>query len=381
MLQHPAWGNRFHRYMTLATTTAAFVPEGKLLSLLGVKDATEEWDTLHHVPTLLERDIYTLLGAQVYRNGRLSPALTGLMVCLGDGIKKQEWSWLFERFNAAAYTNPAKSLAPILYWSNAAFDTFLPEYIATRRWSTHKFLYEMELEGALFGAIATAESLASASGSLFVPNMDLLPPEEIQALAAYKGGSVTATAARGFKPEAFGIKPQCLFTDKWAGFPLTAFAFNCSIAEPDAICAINDEKDDAEDLDMANVKEFDWTLVDTLQFRKVSIGFRKACAALIKAAGDHTFSCNLPIMPILLENGNYRLYILNEAINSYGFADVSADRLVKNVSIVSKYPVLPVKFKAKGVVVGVLARDSTGVETDFRAKVTPGGVTILEITL
>jgi len=59
-LQHPEHPDRFHRYMTLAPLTSAFVPEGKLLSLLGVKDATEEWDVLHHAPCLLERDIYTL---------------------------------------------------------------------------------------------------------------------------------------------------------------------------------------------------------------------------------------------------------------------------------------------------------------------------------
>lgn len=383
ILQHPDWGNRFHRYMLLASLTAAFVPDAKLLSLLGVKDATEEWDTLHHAPGQLERDIYTLLGSKIHRNGELTNSLAGLMVCLGDGIKRPEWEWLQERFLAADYDGAANTLAPALYWSNKAFDTFLPEYIATRRWSSHKFMYEMEIQGVLFGSVLRPESISKTKGLIFVPNMDLLPPEEISALAKYTG-PVVATAKAEFKPQAFHINPEITFTDTQANFQLSAFAFNCNIQNKEEITSLLEEVDNSSDLDMNNVTEFNWTLVDTLPFRKVSTGFRKACAALLKAAGDHTFSCNLPILPTQLENGKYRLYILNESLTSYGYADVEACSPYKNVSIVSKYPVLPVKFMKKsvnGASIGFSQADSDGTQTVFRAKVVPGGATVLEITL
>lgn len=49
---------RYYQYMAMIPLTDVFVNGGKSVTLLGVKDATEEWDLLHHTPTLLERDMY-----------------------------------------------------------------------------------------------------------------------------------------------------------------------------------------------------------------------------------------------------------------------------------------------------------------------------------
>ncbi|MGI6356341.1 MAG: hypothetical protein GX937_15380 [Lentisphaerae bacterium] len=385
-MQHADWGDRFHRYMALAPLTAAYVPEGKALSLLGVRDATEEWDVIHHFPCRLERDIYTLLGFHRQTPQGLKRCLTGLMICLGDGIRQEEWKWLRERFEIGFIDGISRSLAPTLVWSDAALRNTLPVYIETRRWTLHKTYYEMGRRGALCGAVVRTDELASAEGALFVPNFDLLDDSEKKALASYRRGPVVATAAAEFDLAAWGIAPEVQFTDPHADRPLTAFAFNSSLTEADqtAFQAMADEADDSPDLtgDLSQLPEVPSVLRETLTFTKVSIGFRKACAELLKKAGNAVFTCNLPMVPMLLDDGRYRLYITNYDLLSYGFAVVTAPTPLRKVDNVSKYLLLPVKYlKSPEDTAGFAAKDSTGVEKSFRVKVAPGGLTIVDVTL
>lgn len=384
-LQHPAWGDRFHRYMTLAPLTSAFVPQAKLLSLLGVKDATEEWDVLHHAPCLLERDIYTLLGFMTDTGHGLKRSLDGLMICLGDGIRAEEWKWLRERLEVGFVDGVDRVLAPTVVWSDAALYNTLPAYVRTRRWTAHKFLYEMALQGSLCGAVMRSEHLAQAEGCLFVPNLDLMTEDERRAVAAYRKGPVVCTAAAGsFAPEAYGITPDVAFTDRFARYPLCAFAFNARVENRDAILALAAADDGAPDLegDPADAEEHSNVLAETLTFAKVTAGFRQACALLLKTVGHDVFACNLPILPMRLKDGRYRVYITNPELNSYGYANVTARRPIKAVTAVSKYPVLPAKFlDSPDGAVGWMEQASNGTQRTFRAKVTPGGVTILDVVL
>jgi len=384
-LQHPDRPDRFHRYMTLAPLTSAFVPDGKLLSLLGVKDATEEWDVLHHAPCLLERDIYTLLSYMTDTGKGLKRSLDGLMICLGDGIHGDEWKWLRERFEVGFVEGVQKVLAPTLIWSDAALYNTLPAYIRTRRWTLHKFYYEMAARGTLCGAVMRSENLTSAEGSLFVPNFDLLSEAEKQAVAAYRNGAVVCTAAvENFTPADYGISPDIYFVDKFSDYPMCAFALNASIEDKETITALAEMDDGTPNLedDPAEVAEHSNVLVETLTFCKVTTGFCEACALLLKMVGNDLFTCNLPIVPMLMADGGYRLYISNPEMNSYGYATVTARSPIKQVVNVSRYPVLPVKFMdSPDAGIGWMGKDSSGTQRTFRAKVTPGGVTILDLFL
>ena len=276
-LQHPDRPDRFHRYMTLAPLTSACVPEGKLLSLLGVKDATEEWDVLHHAPCLLERDIYTLLGYQTQTGSGLRRSLTGLMVCLGDGIRGGEWKWLRERLEIGFVEGVRQVLAPTLVWSDAALYNTLPAYSRTRRWTLHRFYYEMAERGTLCGAILRSENLAAAEGCLFVPNFDLLSEAEKRAVAAYRKGPVVGTAAvEGFTPADYGIAPDLYFEDRFSSYPLCAFAFNATLDNREAILALTAVDDGTPNLggDPADAPEHSNVLAETLTFSKVTTGFR-----------------------------------------------------------------------------------------------------------
>lgn len=384
-LQLPELPDRFQRYMTLAPLTAAFVPDGKLLSLLGVKDATEEWDVLHHAPCLLERDIYTLLSYQTATGTGLRRCLTGLMICLGDGIRGEEWRWLRERLEIGFVEGIKRVLAPTLVWSDAALYNTLPAYIRTRRWTTHRFYYEMAERGTLCGAVLRSEHLATAEGCLFVPNFDLLSAAEKAAVAAYRRGPVVGTAAlEGFAPADHGIRPDIYFEDRFSSYPLCAFAFNTTLENRDAIIALAQADDGTENLkgNPADAAEHGNVLVETLTFCKVTTGFRAACALLLKTAGSSLFTCNLPLLPMLMADGRYRLYLSNPELNSYGYANVTAERPIKHVANISTYPVLPVKFMATASAgVGWMDQESDGTQRTFRVKVTPGGVTILDVVL
>lgn len=384
-LQHPENPDRFHRYMTLAPLTAAFVPEGKLLSLLGVMDATEEWDVLHHAPCLLERDIYTLLGYLTETGDGLKRCLAGLMVCLGDGIRAEEWKWLRERFEIGMVEGVQRVLAPTLVWSDAALYHTLPAYIRTRRWTVHRFVYEMAERGVRLGAVLRTEHLARAQGCLFVPNFDLLAEDEKRAVAAYRNGPVVATAAvENFAPAHYGIQPAVYFEDRFSDYPLCVFAFNAQIGDQAAIAALLETDDGTENLqgNPADAPEHSNVLAETLTFCKVTAGFREACARLLQALGCDLFACNLPILPMQLADGRYRLYLANPEMNSYGYAVVTAGRPIRQVANVGKYPVLPVKFMdSPREHVGWIGKEPDGARRSFRAKVAPGGVTILDVTL
>ena len=384
-LQHPDRLDRFHRDMILAPLTSAFVPDGKLLNMLAVKDATEEWDVLHHAPCLLERDIYTLLGYMTDTGDGLKRSLDGLMVCLGDGIRGDEWTWLRERFEIGFVEGVERVLAPTLIWSDSALYNTLPAYIRTRRWTVHKFVYDMAERGALCGTVMRSENLANAEGSLFVPNFDLLSEAEKHAVAAYRNGAVVCTAAvEGFTPADYGIRADITFVDRFSDYPMCAFAFNAEIEDTDAITVLAETDDGTENLkgDPADADEHNSVLVETLTFCKVSAGFCEACALLLKAVGSDLFTCNLPIVPMQMDDGRFRLYISNPEMNSYGYANVTAKRPIKQVVSVSKYPVLPVKFMdSPDEGVGWMGKGPSGTQRTFRAKVTPGGVTILDVLL
>ena len=383
-LQLPDRPDRFHRYMTLAPLTAAFVPDGALLSLLGVKDATEEWDVLHHAPCLLERDITTLLTAMIDTGKGLQRCLDGLMICLGDGIRREEWDWLRERFTIAFAEGVRKILAPTLIWSDAALYNTLPAYIRDRRWTLHKFVYDLAERGVWCGAIMRIEHLSAARGPVFVPNFDLLPVEEQRAVAAYRHGALVGTAAAtDFDPATHGLEPELLIVDRFSTNPMCFFACRTNLDNQEAIMTLADKDDGSENLegDPADAPEYANTLHETLTFSKVTAGFRDALACLLHSLGNDLFTCNLPILPMLMADGHYRLTIWNPDKNSYGYATVTTRFPIDSVANVSSYPVLPVKFmESPEEAVGWIGKEPAGEKHTFLAKVSPGGVTILAIT-
>lgn len=386
-LDYPEWGYRFHRYMLMAPFTSAFAPETKLVSLLGVRDCTEEWDVLHHVPCCLERDIYTLSGFMRVTSEGYKRCLEGLMICLGDGVRDEEWKWLTERFDVGFYDEKQvlHTLSPTLVWSDHAFYNTLPEYIRTRRWTAHKFVYDAEDRGSLTGAIVRIEDLDYEEGTLYIPNFDLLPDDEKDKIAAYTRGPVICTAAaERFTPETVGIHPDIYFEDKFSVYPMCAFSFQSAVSDEtrqkiENLCAQDDGKDNIAG-DPADIAEFGYyVLHETLNFTKVTAGFAESVAYLLRNTGCELFTCSHPMTVTKLKNGHYRLYIYNPEVFTYAKAVVSCIKPIRSVEILSKYPLLPVKYlHSSDGYASFLSSESDGTQCHFKTRIAPGGAVILE---
>ena len=381
-------GDVYRQFMTMAQLMKAYSPDRKLLTLLGVKDCTEEWDMLHHEPMRLERAMYTL--GSLYLGGKENVHSTdGYMVTLGDGITEDEWKWIRERSEIAFSDIPKRILAPTVIWSDAAHEAMLGEYLECRRPSLHKIMYELENKNAALGAVARIEELDSLEGAIVIPNLDLLPECERRAVLSYKGGAIIAIAPAGFA-KSEGIKVDFTVTDTAASYALEAFAIGlpegARIEEyPSEI--INCESD--EDIKGWQDASF---FLDPMIFRSMSEGFLNTVASLVRAAGLSSFKSDAYILPFLLDNGKYRVYVFNSQ-NLYKRIKIHTDRGIKSVNAVSKYPLMPVKFafpekenngpkldgaKAESIRIGEKVDE---IPYCFVGKVPPEGVAIFDVEL
>ena len=372
---------RYYEWANMIPFTDAFTNDSKKINMLTVKDSAEEWDILHHAPSLLERDIYMLPCYARYTSQGLKRCLDGFNICLADGLYKQEWKWLNERTQIAFGELPKKILTPTIVWSDSAFDNMLGEYARTRRWTTHKTVYELNKLGAMMGAIVRIEDLTDDCGDLFVANFDLLTDEEKQKIALYKGGRVIATATtKNINQKDY--EWDLYFEDKNSHFGLCAFGFNLkgefNLQEIDEILKENKPIDGVDDLQ--NVKEIISTLNQFMPFSSVSVGFLRAIAKLLNHTTEQIIECTHPVIPMQMRDGRIRIYALNDDLLHYGKAIITIKEPIEKVENVSKFPLLPVKFSDKKQF-GFTTQDYPGDQRTFRLLIPQGGVSIVDVYL
>lgn len=379
--------NYFHRYMAIAPTTAAHLPKGHLVSMVGLQDAAEEWSAMHHLPCQHERDLYTMMAYQMVDGEGTSRALDGYFLCLGDGIPRNDWDWERERMEIAMSARAERVISPAMLWSDHAYENMLHAYIYTRRWTPFKLFYELAKAGTHCAACVRPEGLAHYSGTLVVPDFDMLSEEEKRAVAAYDRGAVVCSACPGFDPEMYGIKPVMQFSDRFSNYPLTCFVFGCEVSEElcKRIAELLAEDDGTSNLEgnPRDVKEHEYTLQDTLVFAKVTKGFLDAMALLLKAVENSPLLIDKPHMILQMSDSTYRLYLFNDSDVKYHRAFVKCrNGVMKDARIISKFPILPPRFMDEAT--GQLHHAYTGKEvakTGFEVKLQPGGVTIVDVIL
>ncbi len=378
--------NHFHRFMSLAPTTAAYIPKGHMISMLGVQDSVEEWSTIHHAPCIHERDIYTMMSYQMVDGDGSNRAMDGYFICLGDGVPRSDWDWERERLEIGLSAKNATMVSPAMYWSDYAFDHMLHEYIHTRRWIPFKLFYELAKSGTHLAGCVRPEGLKNYSGTLVVPNFDMLSPEEQKEIASYDRGSVFATACPGFDPKAYGIEPAFVISDTFSTSPMTAFVFHCEVSEDlkekvMALLSVDDGKPNLEG-DLANVKEPEYTLMDTLTFVKVTQGFVDGMAVLLDGIMDSPFEINKPHRILRMPDGAYRLYLYNDSDIKYHRAFVIAKGEIADAKIISKFPILPPRYMDISTNEQVyFYNQEIAVKKAFEIKIQPAGVTIVDVYL
>lgn len=369
---------RYYEWANMMSLTDAFTNSGKKLNMLSVKDAAEQWDMLHHAPNLLDRDIVFLPTYIRHTADGKKRCLDGYNICLADGIYKEEWKWLRERFDVAFDNLPKRILTPTLVWSDYAFDRTLPEYIRTRRWTLHKFIYEVNKLGAHCAGIVRTEHITDECGDIFVPNFDLLSPDEKEAIVSYKGGAVIATAAaENFCKDDYNI--DFYFEDKNSPYPMCAFVINGKISDKDCLVQMLEKDDGTKGIaDVTKVEETKSTLDEFMPYQKVSTGFVESLATLLKSTYSDILESTHPIIPMQMEDGRIRVYALNDDLLRYAEANITVKSPIKKVDNVSKFPLLPVKFSDTGDF-SYRAKDFPGNMRTFRLLITQGGVSVVDI--
>lgn len=376
----------FHRYMAIAPLTAAHLPRGHLVSMLGLHDATEEWSAIHHAPTLHERDMMTMMSYRMVDKDGMHRALDGFFLCLGDGIPRNDWDWERERMEIAFSADADGVVSPAILWSDAAFDKMLDAYLDTRRWTPHKLFCELAKRGVHCAASVRTDGLDKYTGTLIVPNFDLLTREEQQAVVAYDRGAVICTACPDFTPE--GITPEIVLHDRFSTYPMTVFAFGCTVEnalreELEALLAVDDGTENLP-ADKTRIQEpTRGTLTETLTFAKVTDGFCKALTRLVQAAAKAPLTADREHLILHLKNGAYRLYLLNDSHDKYHRAQVTAHIPIRDVKIVSKFPVLPPRFVedfTSGAADNhIFSKEIAQVKQNFIIKIPPAGVVVVDV--
>jgi hypothetical protein len=374
----------------MPTLMKAYAPEGKLICLNGVKDSTEEWSTVGHFASNVEREIYSLTHYFVHTRDGLKRSMDGFLVCLGDGLTREEWTWLRERWEIGFAKLPRTVLTSTFIWSNHAMHELLPDYIETKRWSMHKTIYEFAKAGGQIGAVARIEDLDIVSGPIFIPNIDLMSEAEIGRISAYDRGPVICTSPSDRRFRLHGSpEPDISFQDPVAGFKMRISGYRMGYLDYADITASLGEDDGSPDVEGDPRYAEDpgiWRL--DLVYRKASSGFVQACGKLLRAAyasaGEFSADIEHPLLPMRMSDGTIRLLIGNDNRLQYRLPVVRTKRAVERVASKSKFPALPVKMvdregrtilpKSDG------SHESVAVG-GFIAKIPPGGMTIFDVTL
>ena len=376
----------FHRWMPIASMAAAHLPKGHLVSMLSVQDATEEWDAIAHIPCMHQRDLFTMMSYQLVDKDGSSRALDGYFLCLGDDMSKEDWAWEYPRLVQAMAKDVEKTLSPMVLWSDAAFDALLPEYFRNYRWSAPKLYGELAAKGVQCGGAVRTDGLNNYSGTLVVPNFDLLAPWEQELVAKYDRGPVFCTACPDFRPEEHDITPTICIHDQFSAYPLTAFTWGRDISDAlredvEKLIATDDGKPDL-DLNYARTAP-GGGIVESFCYAKVTDGFLDAMALILQAIHQSPFIVNHEHILLQLKNGNYRMYLINNKVMTYPTAKITSLRPIKDIRVRTEFPILPPKF--------VDSFDSAAANShvfpdmdklakqNFVIKMPPGGVTIIDI--
>ena len=374
----------FHKYMALASTTAAHLPKGHLVSMLGLQDATEEWSAMHHAPSRHERDIYTMMAYHVIDSDGTSRALDGYFLCLGDGIPREDWNWERVRLESAMTANAESIISPVMLWSDTAYKAMPTEYVKTRRWTPHKHFYELSIAGAMCAATVKPEGLKNHTGALLVPNFDMLPEDERRAVLEYKH-PVLCTASPDFDLAKYGIKPTFELRDGFSTYPMTLFVLNAEVSgeaksEALALASLDDGKENLVG-ELENITECKYVLDDTLVFSKVTDGFVKAMAKILIDISNMPFEIDKPNIIIKQKDGAYRLYLFNDSDIKYHRAFVKSKREISDTRTVTDFPILPPRWieAASGELHHVYKDGEKPKKRNFEIKIQPAGVTVIDV--
>ncbi|EDL59690.1 hypothetical protein [Gimesia maris] len=329
--------DRHDDFLSMLMLMRAALPDTRLINLQTVHDVVEQWDAIHHHPTVLEREIQALANVfHIMPDGSLKPSSDGFLICLGDGLSREEWQWLQERWDLAFTQPPLHTDGVTVVWSDAAYRAQMADFIKTRSWNTHRLVAELMGAGATMQATINVKYLKQAKGAILVPNPHLLPAEELASVMQYQGG------------------PIILIGRKVASLPSADFEFSdvypphelwCGVygtGSETEITEVEIIQDEAEtplgDLTVITAPRSYWT---HLTYRKVSPSFLKACAETLQQVSQAITVTSdqgaVALMPVKQADGRIRLAIKSRSL-SYARPEIDVRKPIKSVKVLTDFP-------------------------------------------
>jgi len=331
--------DRHDDFLSMLLLLRACVPDTRLIFLHNAHDVVEQWDALRHIPTVLEREIYSLANVfHIKPDGSLRPSADGFLLCLGDGLKRDEWRWLEERWTLAFSPIPQRVLGATVVWSDTAFRAQMADYLKTRAWDTHHLLSHVMAEGAVVQSTIHVSAVAKARGALLVPNSHLLPPDELATVLGYRGGPIMLIGRKtGTLPKA-----DVEFCDVHSPDVLWCGVYGTKPASPPKITQDDAEPSPDDVMSLADPRGY-W---DHLPYRKVSPGFIKACAQTLQSISTtitaDSVNGAVALMPAESADGRIRLAIKNRTA-SYARPQIDIGRPVRSVEVRSSFPSVAIR--------------------------------------
>jgi len=352
---------RHYDFLSMLMLIKAYVPDAKLIFLHNTHDVVEEWDSIRHLPTLLEKEIYALANVFETRDdGKLRPCADGFLVCLGDGLDREHWRWLRERWSLAFSALPRCCLGATLVWSDAAMHNQVQDFTDTRTWTVHRLLFHLMARGAPVQSTVRADHLDAASGALLVLNPHLFPAEELESVFSYEGGPIVAVG----RAEVSLPPTDHQFEDVYPPQQLCCRVYGAGPAATPHSEGDGEEQWPEDVMDLPEPTGY-W---DHFIFRQVSESFLRACADAITAvAGGFTVVDEGDAVTVMMaeqDEGRLRVALKNKT-PVYVRPRVDVGRPIEKVDILTEYPSLLVRPEG----------------ASFSVRVPGWGITVVEVTL
>lgn len=347
----PAWHFDF---LSMLMLIRGCVPDAKLIFLHNTHDVVEEWDAIHHIPMILEREIYSLANV-LYADpqGGLRPCADGLLVCLGDGLTRSDWEWLRDRWRLAFGPIQGTPLGATLIWSDAVLDGQVDDFARTRTWHTHRILFSLMERGAPVQAIARIEALPHLRGPILVLNPHLMSGAELQAIRSYTAGPIIAVGRK----EGLWEGPDFAFGDAYAPDELWCAAWG--MEPPESVCIEPDGPEETIPDPMAILEPRGYW--ERMQYRIVSESFLTACAGLLQSVCGVTVSeptAAITLMGIW-EDDKTLVVALKSKADKYTRPVVDPGRTILSADILTGYPSTQIRPEGSTFSVRVPARGIT----------------------
>jgi len=355
--------DRHDDFLAMLMLMRASMPDTRLIFLHSVHDVVEQWDAIHHIPMLLEREIYALSNVfHTHADGTLKPSATGFLACLGDGLHRDEWNWLEQRWQLAFSSLPQRTHGATVVWSDAAFRAQMADFLQTRTWNTHHLLFHLMAAGATFQSTIDVGSLEHAHGTLLVPNAHLFPAEELTRVMRYQNG------------------PIVLVGQKISNLPKADVEFSDSHSPHELWCSVYNAKPTVEDLAIEGEQtptneptEFTepqgyW---DHLDYRQVTPSFIQTCAQTLQQVSSPITvidqSDSVALMPIELSDGRLRIAIKNRQL-AYARPKIDVGQPIESVVVRTSFPSVAIHPKGSSFSVRVPGRGITVVDVIRKEK-------------